>query len=354
MDLLDISRELIAADTVSEHGTAAAVEILKPLYEGAGLSVQVFADPEDLKQQNILGTLPGVEPSGLLLVTHLDTVDPGPPELWTETGGDPFALTQKGDQLFGLGSADTKLDALCKLFAVRGYRGQKLRRAVQLLGTHQEEVGAVGARQFVDGPAFRAKFVACSEPSELEVIRAHKGYAVVEVALELQPTGPLWGPFEELIFEGRSVHSSTPHLGVNAIESAFEAIRGTPFVCLEGGTVANKVPARCLVIRPGQVAGGKVVSLVEEPRDAAPAGALAERLFDLWRTLALAQQPQVNAAFDPDRSVVNWGVARIRGGRGELVFDCRLLPGHDPDKLTGAFQAHAGAIAAELGGTIHV
>src|SRR6266849_518416 len=67
--------------------------------------------------QNFRGTLRGADPRGLLLVTHLDTVDPGPPEFWTETGGNPFALTQKGHRLFGLGSADTKLDALCKLFA---------------------------------------------------------------------------------------------------------------------------------------------------------------------------------------------------------------------------------------------
>jgi len=354
MDLPGLSRHLIAANTVSEHGTAAAVEILKPLYESAGLRVEIFADPNDPKQQNILGTLSGVDPSGLLLVTHLDTVDPGPLELWTETGGNPFALTQKGDRLFGLGSADTKLDALCKVFAARAYRGQKLRRTVQLLGTHQEEVGAVGAHQFVDGPAFQAKFVACSEPSELEVIRAHKGYAVVEVAVELERTWPLSGPFEEVVFEGRGAHSSTPNLGINAIEKAFDSIRGTAFVSLEAGTVANKVPARCVVIRPTQRVGAKPVTLAEEPVDAAPTGAFAERLFELWRSLACVQEPQVNAAFDPDRCVVNWGFARIRGARAQLTFDCRLLPGHDPEKLTAAFEASASAMATEVGVAIRV
>ena len=349
MDLLGLSRQLIAVNTVSERGTAAAVEILKPLYEGAGLTVQIFADAKDPKQQNILGTRGGVDAGGLLLVTHLDTVDPGPPELWTETGGDPFALTQEGDRLFGLGTADTKLDALCKFFAARSFRGQKLSRSVQLLGTHQEEVGAVGARQFIDGAAFRAKFVACSEPSELEVIRAHKGYAVVEVTLELEPTGRLSGPFEEVIFEGRSVHSSTPKLGINAIEKAFDAIRGTAFVSLEAGTVANKVPARCVVVRPLQGLGSKAATVAEKPLDAASTGAFAERLFELWRDLAFAQQPQVNASFDPDRSVVNWGVARIRGTRAQLTFDGRLLPGHHPEKLTGAFEERAGAMAAEVG-----
>src|SRR6266849_428869 len=87
MDLLGLSNQLIAANTVSDVGTAAAVEILKPLYQLADLEVQVLADPAQPTQQNLLGTLRGADPRGLLLVTHLDTVDPGPPEFWTETGG---------------------------------------------------------------------------------------------------------------------------------------------------------------------------------------------------------------------------------------------------------------------------
>src|SRR5688572_18304445 len=108
MDLLSLSRDLIAADTVSHKGTEAAVRILKPLYEQAGLSVQVQEVARDgVRHQNLLGTYAGEDPAGLLLVTHLDTVDPGPLELWTES--DPYALTQKGEKVFGLGSADTKL-----------------------------------------------------------------------------------------------------------------------------------------------------------------------------------------------------------------------------------------------------
>jgi len=353
MDLLGLSNQLIAANTVSDVGTAAAVEILKPLYQLADLEVQVLADPAQPTQQNLLGTLRGADPRGLLLVTHLDTVDPGPPEFWTETGGNPFALTQKGHRLFGLGSADTKLDALCKLFAAHQYRRQRLRRTLQLLGTHQEEVGALGAHQFVQSPAFQARFVACSEPSELQIIRAHKGYAVVELEIEVQPTAALSGPFERLVFDGRSAHSSTPHLGINAIEMALQTVRGTPFCSLEGGTAANKVPDRCVVIRPGKT-GQPGLGPGPDCRDAAPAASLSESLFDMWRQLALAQQPQVNRAFDPDRSVVNWGIARINGPRANLTFDCRLLPGHDPEVLTATFRRRCGALAQTAGAEISV
>ncbi len=341
MDLLALSRDLIAANTVSEVGTAGAVDILRPLYEQAGLEVVVQEVLQGAAlQQNVLGTFPGSDPAGLLLVTHLDTVDAGPFELWTETEGNPFNLVQKGDRLFGLGSADTKLDALCKLFAAREFTSRPLRRSLQLLGTFDEEVGAKGARHFIASSHFRSRFVSCSEPSELTIIRAHKGYAVVRVELESAVGSDVAGPLERILFEGRSAHSSTPHLGVNAIEMALDAIGGAAFISLEGGTVANKVPARCEVVRPrGSGAGSALAGSLSAAGglNAAPMGALARRAFALWRELASSLRPQVNAVFDPDRAVVNWGSARIRGGRASLVFDCRLLPGHRPEELTDSF-----------------
>jgi acetylornithine deacetylase/succinyl-diaminopimelate desuccinylase len=65
--------------------------------------------------------------------------------------------------------------------------------------------------------------------------------------------------------------------------------------------------------------------------------------------LAAAQEPQFNPSFDPPRSVVNWGVAQIQGRRATLVFDCRLLPGHDPDRLTASFREAVAELAASSG-----
>ncbi len=341
MDLLALSRALIAADTVSSKGTEAALRVLKPLYEAAGLEIQVQENVVDgVRQQNLYGRYDGADLRGLLLVTHLDTVDPGPSELWTETGGRPYELTVKGDKLYGLGSADTKLDALCKLAAAQSFRGRKLRRSLELLGTYQEEVGGKGARFFVRSPLFRARFVACSEPSELRIIRAHKGYAVVVVDASM-PSPAVDDAAEEVVFDGRAAHSSTPHLGVNAIEKAAAAVRGRPVVRFDGGTVANKVPARCAV-RFGK--GQDVSGLV----------ALGAELFAAWKEAAQAQQPRRNDAFDPAECVVNWGVANVEAGRGRFVFDCRLLPGHVPEALMRSFEARAKALSAQRGAKVEV
>jgi len=360
MELLALSRELIRANTISSAGTSAAVDVLRPLYQAAGMRVTVQETRQgEARQQNLLGTYAGEDPRGLLLVTHLDTVDPGPPELWTETDGDPFALAQKGDRIFGLGAADTKLDALCKLFAARELHGKRLRRSLQLLGTYEEEVGAKGARHFIATPEFQARFVACSEPSELTIIRAHKGYAVVQVGLEAAPGPELSGPFESRTFEGRSAHSSTPHLGINAIERALDALGGRAFVELQGGTVANKVPARCTVIAPRTSFSELSNREGAEPKisdraDASALGELSRRSFALWKAVVLSQQPQANVSFDPPGAVVNWGAAQISSSRASLTFDCRLLPGHHPDRLVESFERGMHSLASSMGSRARV
>jgi acetylornithine deacetylase/succinyl-diaminopimelate desuccinylase-like protein len=53
------------------------------------------------------------------------------------------------------------------------------------------------------------------------------------------------------IFTGRAAHSSTPHLGQNAIVAALKALAAHPeshVVSLNGGDAVNKVPARCEAI----------------------------------------------------------------------------------------------------------
>ena len=285
---LDRARSLVGANTVSAQGTRAAVEILRPLYEEAGLHVETLGESE--AQVSVLAGPGGGtrERGGVLCVTHLDTVPSGPKERWTETGGDAWALTEKAGWLFGLGCADVKLDALCKIEAARRLRGQKLRRPFWLLGSFGEEIGLLGARHFLKSEQFQRiapTQVLCGEPSELQIIDAHKGYAVVRCVVtdkkarlvSLQNLGP-----EELTFAGKAAHSSTPHLGVNAIHKALQWSKasGTPVLGATGGAAANVVPAKCTL-------------LVSSPRDQGKPAPDESRLLpqgeprpNLWRALA--------------------------------------------------------------------
>src|SRR3954471_13508840 len=173
---LELARGVIAANTVSARGTQQAADLLQSLWEHAGLRVR--RQTVDGVHVNLLGG-PGGEvsgPGGVLLVTHLDTVPPGPLERWQ---GDPWILAEREGHLHGLGVADVKLDALCKAEAARRLQGRKCARPFWLLGTFGEEVGLRGARHFAGSDLFRSvapSHVLCGEPSELQIISAHKGY----------------------------------------------------------------------------------------------------------------------------------------------------------------------------------
>src|SRR5438270_428354 len=385
---LDAARALVRADTVSAHGTRAAVDALAPLYEAAGLALRRQVVREgSVEHVNALagpgGTGSGASdpsrtqvPGGILLVTHLDTVPSGPREAWTRTGGDPWALTEDDGILYGLGCADVKLDALCKIEAARQLRETRLRRPFWLLGTFGEEVGLKGARHFAASDLFeeiRPREVLCGEPSKLELISAHKGYVVVRCTIAdararlVSSAGP---GIEELTFAGKAAHSSTPHLGVNAIRRAVAWARasGSPILAVQGGSSANVVPARCAL----QVAAPRESG---EPRPDGtrflPAGpsranlwralVTAGALEDLWLSLLLEVEPKADRRFDPEGAVGGLNVVESESAEGEegatqgrgavhATFDGRLLPEHDPDALLARFEERAQLWVRELGG----
>ncbi len=354
---IDTARALIAADTSPGHGTRAAAEILAPLYRAAGLTVQV--DPVGDDDINVIASRPE-SGDALLLVTHLDTVPTGPKELWTR--GDPHTLTVDGDTAYGLGTADVKLDALAKALAAARFTNTKLARPFHLLGTFGEEVGLRGAKRFVTHGAFKPRWVACGEPSELRVINAHKGYCVVRARVRDRAARAIETPETDLLtFDGRAAHSSTPALGVNAIEKAvaFALQTSASIVAVEGGTAANMIPSRCTLTvgapferrsaivpdfaRPGSLRTDRPKNLWR----ALATGASA--LTDLWRQLAQDLSPSEDARFSPPGAVAN--VTLISSGADfvEVTLDARLLPTHDPDALCTSFASRAQAWADRLG-----
>ena len=109
---------------------------------------------------------------------------------WTATGQDPFRPTRDGDRLYGLGSADAKLDFLCKLAAIAEVDATRLRYPLRLVGTFAEEIGLRGARHLVESGETRGfRYALVGEPSELACVRAHKGYAVYEARIPLPELG---------------------------------------------------------------------------------------------------------------------------------------------------------------------
>jgi acetylornithine deacetylase/succinyl-diaminopimelate desuccinylase-like protein len=263
--------------------------------------------------------------------------------------------------LYALGVADVKLDALCKAEAVRRLQGRRARRPYWLLGTFGEEVGLRGARHFAESDLFREVApaqVLCGEPSELRIISAHKGYAVVRCRLRDRKARPVntEGPgVEQLQFAGKAAHSSTPHLGENAILKALSWVKssGSAVVTARGGSGTNVVPASCVLEVPAprekgdpQPADTKFLP----PRAPQPnlwrALATASALEELWQRLLPAGS---DARFDPPGAVGGLNVLESAEGGISIDLDARLLPDQDPEAVIAAFRAQADAWVRELG-----
>src|SRR5207253_1979187 len=125
---------------------------LAALCQERGLFVEVQDEVlGDHQQANIIirpnQERPAVE---FLLQTHLDTPDPGPFGFWTDTGHNPFDAHIIENKIFGLGTADVKLDFLCKLEALSSFSPDSVwRLAPVLVGTYGEELGMAGALKLI-------------------------------------------------------------------------------------------------------------------------------------------------------------------------------------------------------------
>jgi acetylornithine deacetylase len=126
----------------------------------------------------------------LLLLAHTDTVGVGDMEA-------PHTPAVREGRLYGRGAYDMKSGlaaAMAATAAVRDLAGDVIVAAVC-----DEEAGALGTRALVAGD-FHTDAAIVTEPTDLAIAVAHKGYA----GFEIETTG-------------RAAHGSRPDLGVDAI-----------------------------------------------------------------------------------------------------------------------------------------
>jgi len=253
--LVEWCQRLLTCASVSSEGTSqimqlCAHELLRPHGLEAHLLPSQF---EGASQVNLVCIVRGREHDWppLLLNTHLDTVPPGDAESWTECPNGPLVPSFKGERIYGLGAADTKLDFVAKALAL--IECGVPRRDVYLIATFGEEHGLVGAKEIAGaGILPRGALAFIGEPSHLQVITTHKGLLVFQLEIQFDPYREAQQSFPlfELMFEGRSAHSSTPALGLNAIQLAIDFLNQRPdlhIACINGGDAVNKVPARCAI-----------------------------------------------------------------------------------------------------------
>jgi len=354
INLLAEAKRLIQFNTVTTQSNVECALYLGRLLTQQGFRVQ-YQESRDGGQVflNIIGTVGPATGAPVLLAAHLDTVDAGDPALWTKTGKNPWKATVRGDSMYGLGSADDKLDFLCKAIAITQLPAARLTRPVLLLGTFGEERGLVGASRFCQAATVRPSLAIVGEPSNLQLVTRHKGLLVGELALLRR--GVYRTETAETVYDievgGAAAHSSAPQLGQNAVLRFLEVLQrvGQPpsalrLLHVEGGTAENIIPARCVAqvsasstVRPALTARRRGVTVKARRLPAGwhptlPWPDVAAYLKGLSSVLAPYQKVRDRAFAPPG---LTSAVTRLRVVEGALVltFDVRTLPSQDLGRI---------------------
>lgn len=202
-DFTEQLRQLIALPSVScttpafDMGNRSVIELLATWLAELGFAIEIMDVPSYDNKANLIATL-GSGPGGLVLAGHTDTV-PCNPELWQQ---DPYALTDRDNRFYGLGSTDMKGFFPVALAAAREFSASDLTQPLIILATADEESSMDGAKALVDAGKPKARCAVIGEPTGMRPIRMHKGMMMEAVRVE-----------------GQSGHSSDPALGNNALEA---------------------------------------------------------------------------------------------------------------------------------------
>ena len=204
LDAVEVAQELIRIDSVNPElvpGAAGETEIAAwcaAWLSAAGFEVQRLGTRE---RPTVVGIARGTGGGqSLLLNGHLDTVGVAGYD------GDPFAAEIRDGNLYGRGAFDMKAGVTAIMVAAARAASAKLAGDVIVTLVCDEEFASRGTQDALTAlaaAAVRADAAIVTEPSELNLVLAHRGFAWFEIELT-----------------GLAAHGSMPHQGVDAIAHA--------------------------------------------------------------------------------------------------------------------------------------
>jgi acetylornithine deacetylase len=253
----------------------------------------------------------------LLLCGHLDTVN-------VEGMRDPHAPRVEGDRLHGRGAYDMKGGLAAALIAAREAATLGLGGDVVVAAVADEEHASIGIQEALDALGDEPDAAVVTEPTELEIAVAHKGFVWSEVEVT-----------------GRAAHGSRPHLGVDAIAKMGAVLaelgrldgalaeRTHPLLgrasvhasTIEGGVELSSYPARCALglerrTLPGETGDDverELAALLDRCRAADPALEASQRTLLVREPFEIAPDAELVGVLADAATAVLGRPARVGG-----------------------------------------
>jgi acetylornithine deacetylase len=260
----ELAAALVGIDSVNPElvpggaGEAEVATYVAGWLEAAGLEVEV--EEAAPGRPSVVGIARGRgDGQSLLLNAHLDTVGYAEMER-------PLEPRVEDGRLYGRGAYDMKGSLAAIMVAGAEAAKQNLRGDVLVTAVADEEVASIGSEAVAKRHVADAAIV--SEPTELRLAVAHKGFVWLEIETF-----------------GRAAHGSRPDLGIDAIVrmggvltglgELDEALRASPLhrllgsgslhaSLIEGGQELSSYAERCLLQLERRTVPGETPALVEE------------------------------------------------------------------------------------------
>ncbi len=299
-DVVALLSALVAVDSVNPSlvpggaGEEAIARVIGDWADAAGLGVEVV-EPTPGRPSAVVRARGSGGGRTLMLCGHIDTVG-------VAGMSDPHTPRVDGDRLYGRGAYDMKAGVAAALIAARELARSDIAGDVVVAAVADEEHASTGVQQVLERVSADAAVV--TEPTELEVVVAHKGFVWAEVEVT-----------------GRAAHGSRPHLGVDAIVKSGPiltaigeldvALADRPHPLLErgsvhasligGGAEMSSYPARCVIglerrTLPGETAAeaeAELAALLDRCRAADPALVTEQRTLLVREPFEVAEDAEV-------------------------------------------------------------
>ena len=319
-DVAELAAKLVAVESINPDivpggsGEASLARLVAEWCDRAGLETTLSEAAPG--RPNVVAVARGRGAGrALMLNAHLDTVGVAGMD-------DPLTPRLEGGRLYGRGTYDMKGSLAACMLATAGARREGLAGDVILTAVADEEFASVGTEAVA--ASIQADAAIVTEPTELQVAVAHRGFVHVEV---------------ETV--GRAAHGSRPDLGVDAIAKMGRVLAGIedldrrlrthpthPYVgsgsvhasLIEGGQEFSSYPARCVVQTERRTIPGEAVALFEgELAEIVSAAGEGDPDFSAHVRVLASRQPFEVAEDSEVVRVVRACAGRLLGTEPEVV-----------------------------------